>query len=68
MKSLDLRLLIYVQQIRDMPIIQMMGNTLVPVSYTHLCIVKKKAKKLILKNKFAVKVQVGKKFVNLANK
>lgn len=29
MKSLDLRLLIYVQQIRDMPIIQMMGNTLV---------------------------------------
>ena len=32
------------------------------------CIVKKKAKKLSLKNKFAVKVQVGKKFINLANK
>jgi len=32
------------------------------------CIVKKKGKKLILKNKFAVKVQVGKKFINLANK
>ena len=32
------------------------------------CIVKKKAKKFVLKNKFAVKVQVGKKFINLANK
>ena len=32
------------------------------------CIVKKKAKKLILKNKFAVKVKVGKKFINIANK
>ena len=32
------------------------------------CIVKKKGKKFILKNKFAVKVQVGKKFINLANK
>ena len=44
------------------------ANSVTPTPAVTKKSVKKKAKKLIVKNKFVVKVKVGKKFINLANK